>query len=256
MKRILKKRDWGIVLLALILSITAILTVQKNKEKKIVGNWELVGSCKDNALLFGDFGEFIYFNLSLSEEGTVNVVSYPERFTGVGTYCLYEKNKNIYDYAANLHIYRTNGDVDPFGVKLTYNIKNNLLIMFYSEDDGFIFKKTKQMTTIKEEIILQSYVGRYVAGGYFKYENYYEKSINIKYVTDKNIVFDICYKNKFQEDKVVAVKNEYGYYYFEFLNTYCCGYIFFEGENVVIDITNGGGVIEDHGKTTYTRVGN
>lgn len=145
---ITKKSVIVIVALAMLLSVT-FCVLQSSRDKGVNGNWEVEGAIKDYELKFSDFGEYEYFNISLSEDGVINIFSFPENFAVLGTYSLLEKKGDSYTYMANLFTYNENRDVNPFGTKFVYNVKEDCLYIFFSEDDGLFFQRTEELTTVE-----------------------------------------------------------------------------------------------------------
>ncbi len=251
-------KKWIIIVILLSILSGALLCIsQISHDKKVSGEWQLDGISDNYELKFGNHGEYEYFNINLSEDGIINIFSYPEKFAVLGTYSFLEKVGNSYTYIANLFVYSDNGEVEPFGAKFTYNTNEGRLYLFLSEDDGMFFERTEELTTIEittTEKSLQDYIGRYGNGYYNEYEDFYEKEVNIVDITDTNVVFDIEHYRLMGQENVVATKNEQGFYYFELTDVLCCGYVLFEDSNIIIDITKGDEFFIKLGKTTYHKV--
>ena len=259
-----KAKKLTFILIVILLSVLLIVFVtNKSPEKKIVSNWELIGSFENFKLNQGDFDGYEYFNLSLSDDGIVNVFSYPKAtsennlFSGLGTYSFIEEKNKQYNYEINFYTINESNEVKTYTTRLIYNDNKDQLMLFFSEDDGLLLERTDELTTVEittTEIYLENYIGRYGYGEYYQYEDFYEGEVNIHSITDTSIVFDVSHYRLWGEDNVIATKNEHGYYYFEFIHTLVCGYILFENNNVIIDITKSPSEIIPLGKIIYSRI--
>lgn len=150
MKNTMKKK-WIVILMVPILLITVLLIgLNSSPEKNIVGNWELKALCEDNSLDFGYSDKYAYFNVHISDDGVINIWAYPNEYAGLGTLSFIEKSDNkIYKYAVELIINNDSGELDTFGAKLEYSETKDELRLFVSENDGFFFKRTNELTTIE-----------------------------------------------------------------------------------------------------------
>lgn len=155
MKNTMKKKC-KIILVGMVLVIISIFTgCNKSVEKDIAGKWELKCTFVNFELRYGDFGKYEYFNMSLSEDGVVNVFSYPV-FTsalgscsGLGTYSFLEEKNGQYDYAINLYTIDEKNETHTYMTRLLYNSQKDQLMLFFSEDDGLILERTDEMTTVE-----------------------------------------------------------------------------------------------------------
>ncbi len=263
---IIKKWIITAIISAVILGVI-FCTTQILQEKKIAGKWEIEGLINDYELKFGDFGEYEYFNINLSEDGVINLFSYPEKIAMLGTYSLLQKKGSAYAaYAVNLLLNNKNGGVEPFSAKITYNSKEDRLYLFFSEDDGLFFKRTEELTTVEittTGIDYKNQLGKYIYGNYYEYgygelsdqQNFYEGEVNIIDITNDTIIFDLNHRGLYGEENIIARRDNSGYYYFEFFEE-CGGYIFLDNDNVTINITKGDNIFILTGKTTYQRIEN
>ncbi|MGN0486984.1 MAG: hypothetical protein ACI4GB_07090 [Acutalibacteraceae bacterium] len=81
-----------LVIIMLIVVVGTFITISLiPSDKKVSGNWQLNGVLQNNELKFGDFGEYEYFNIYLSEDGVINIFSYPQTFGDLGTYFFLKK---------------------------------------------------------------------------------------------------------------------------------------------------------------------
>lgn len=192
-----KAKKLTFILIVILLSVLLIVFVtNKSPEKKIVSNWELIGSFENFKLNQGDFDGYEYFNLSLSDDGIVNVFSYPKAtsennlFSGLGTYSFIEEKNKQYNYEINFYTINESNEVKTYTTRLIYNDNKDQLMLFFSEDDGLLLERTDELTTVEittTEIYLENYIGRYGYGEYYQYEDFYEGEVNIHSITDTSI---------------------------------------------------------------------
>ena len=155
MKNTMKKK-WIAILMVPILLVTVLLIgLNSSPEKKAVGNWELSGTFEDFALNPGNFGEYEYFNISLWESGGASISSYPTFTSALGTatematYYLTEVKNGQYDYLIKLFMANEVDELEYHTTRLLYNSNRDELMFFTSLDDGLLFKRTNELTTIE-----------------------------------------------------------------------------------------------------------
>lgn len=130
-----------VLLLAVMLCFA--ISACNSKENTIVGEWELLGICENGTIIPGNFADFKYFNVNLSEDGIVNLLSEPQNYGILGMYHkIGEKSKGVYEYSALMYQNSTTGSQqENLIVKMLYYPDRDEMLMLFSENDGFYFTR-------------------------------------------------------------------------------------------------------------------
>ena len=205
------KKKWKVILAGLILSIVIIfISCNTSPEKKIVGEWQLKAICVDYSLNYSDFGEYEYFNMSLSNDGAINIFAYPNEYSGLGSYSFIRKKDNgVYEYAVNIIVTNSDAELNKVEAKLEYSAKKDELRLFVSEDDGFFLERTDEMTTV-EITTTESNSNNYISE--FDYKSSCASNVSSKDLVryeDRYVGENYCYTgqvfNIYEDDNVYVI---------------------------------------------------